>query len=356
MKDKYSIMNHNWDIIGDKIFGILRGRGYRLQMFDKGGSKTMDPHEATRFFTTIPSHDPNLKSFSMLISLHDEDAASHMDIKTPDLADNKDFDTIVTLKNSLQNNIGDREGLSINWYKFDHDIDIRDDAVNNIKESRDISKPYGSTKSSYQQIGNSKLIIRHTDPVNEEKKGSRWRHIKNIFIETKLGERFNYPHPHIAGARAMARHLANEGRFNDQVSKAILKMSEDFIKLKKANKLMRGKDDDLSLQVKGALEQLAKDSKRLSGSKGYATGIANLANKTMSTPADQVIGLRNKLAETCGCQQDDDGSMSSLEAAARYLISNGYKISAPIAPEPTATAHEPIDIDIMRLEELAGLI
>ena len=51
-------MNHNWDIIGDKIFGILRGRGYRLQMFDKGGDKTMDPHDATRFFATVPSHDP----------------------------------------------------------------------------------------------------------------------------------------------------------------------------------------------------------------------------------------------------------------------------------------------------------
>ena len=317
-------------------------------MFDKGGAKTMDPHEATRFFCTIPSNDPALKNFSILIILHDEDASSHLDIKTPDLADDGDFNTVIALKDSMQTNIGDKEGLSINWYKFDHDIDIRDDAVNNIKESRDISKPYGSTKSSYQKIGNSKLVIRHTDPVNEEKQGSRWRHIKNIFIETKLGERVKYPHPHIAGARAMARHLANEGRYNDQVSKAILKMSEDYIKLKKANKLMRGKDDDLSLKVKGALEQLAKESKRLSGSKGYATGIANLANKTMSAPAEKVINLRNSLAETCGCQQDDDSAISSLEAAARYLIANGYEILKPES--------DPVDIEILRLEELAGII
>ena len=353
-------MNHNWDIIGDKIFGILRGRGYRLQMFDKGGDKTMDPHDATRFFATIPSHDPNLDSFNILISLHDEDTNSHMDIKTPDLADDQDFNTVVKLKDSLQNNIGDRENLSVNWYKFDHDIDPKEDAVNNIQESRDISKPYGSTKSSYQQIGNSKLIIRHTDPVNEEKQGSRWRHIKNIFIETKLGERFNYPHPHIAGARAMARHLANEGRYNDQTAKAILKMSEDFIKLKKANKLMRGKDADLSLQVKGALEQLAKESKRLSGSKGYATGIANLARATQNAPAERVIALRNSLAETCGCQQDDDGALGSLEAAARYLISNGYEVK-PAEPEieynqTHTVGEEPIDIEILRLEELAGII
>ena len=353
-------MNHNWDVIGDKIFGILRGRGYRLQMFDKGGSKTMDPHDATRFFATIPSHDRNLDSFNVLISVHDEDTNSHMDIKTPDLADDEDFNTVVKLKDSLQNNIGDREGLSVNWYKFDHDIDPREDAVNNIQESRDISKPYGSTKSSYQKIGSSKLVIRHTDPVNEEKQGSRWRHIKNIFIETKLGERFNYPHAHIAGARAMARHLANEGRYNDQVSKAILKMSEDYIKLKKATKLMRGKDADLSLQVKGALEQLAKESKRLSGSKGYATGIANLANRTMSTPAERVIELRNRLAETCGCQHGDESELSSLEAAARYLISNGYTVRAAepdVGLQQTAGMDDDtLDIEILRLEELAGII
>ena len=196
--------------------------------------------------------------------------------------------------------------------------------------------------------------------MNEEKQGSRWRHIKNIFIETKLGERFVYPHPHIAGARAMARHLANEGRYNDQTAKAILKMSEDFIKLKKANKLMRGKDADLSLQVKGALEQLAKESKRLSGSKGYATGIANLAKASMSAPAERVIALRNSLAETCGCQQDDDGALGSLEAAARYLISNGYEVK-PAEPEIEynqrhTVDQEPIDIEILRLEELAGII
>ena len=340
-------MNHNWNIIGDKIFGILRGNGYRTQMFDKGGSKTMDPHEATRFFATIPSSDPNLDSFNILVTLHDEDASSHMDIKTPNLVNDRDFNTVIKIKDSLQVNVGDKENISVNWYKFDHDIDPREDAVNNIQESRDISKPYGSTKSSYQQIGNSKLIIRHTDPVNEEKKGSRWRHIKNIFIETKMGERFAYPHAHIAGARAMARHLANDGRFGDQTAKAIMRMSEDYIKLKRANKLMRYKDQELGLHVKGALEQLAKESKRLSGSKGYATGITKLASSTMSSPAERVIELRDRLAETCGCEKSDVPNMDALETAARYLISHGYRITVPSLE---------MDQELLRLEELAGIM
>ena len=114
-------MNYNWDIIGDKVFGILRGRGYRLQMFDKTGNKTMDPHEATRFFATVPSQATSLKNFNILLSLHNEDSSSHLDIKTPTLENDGDFNTIINLKKSIENNVGDAEGLSINWYKFDHD-------------------------------------------------------------------------------------------------------------------------------------------------------------------------------------------------------------------------------------------
>ena len=334
-------MAHNWNSITDKLFGILKGRGYRLQMYTKSGKKTLDPHDATRFFATVPSQSPQLDSFNILVSLHDEDSSSHVDIKTPNLVDDADFQQVVQLKNSIQTNLGDLEGLSVDWYKFDHDIDLRADAVNNIAESKDISRPYGSTRSSYQNIGSSKLIIRHTDPVNEEKKGSRWRHIRNIFIETKLGERFNYPHPHIAGARAMARHLSNAGRFTDPTAKAILKMSEDYIKLKKAARLMRHADaDDKTLMVKQALQKLGKDSKRLAGSRGYARGINDLANMTVNLNAQDVLALRDSLAETCGCDRTDDTSVDALNTAARYIL---------VLPRPM------VDEDMLRLEKLAGI-
>lgn len=346
-------MNYNWDIIGDKLFGILRGRGYRLQMFDKQGNKTMDPHEATRYFATVPSQDPSLKNFSILLSLHDEDSSSHLDIKTPNLSSDKDFDTVVNLKKSLENNIGDAEGLSINWYKFDHNIDPREDAVNNIQESKDISKPYGSTKSSYQQIADSKLIIRHTDPVDESKKGSRWRRIRNIFIETKLGERFAYPHAHIAGARAMARHLSNSGKMNDNIGEAILRMSEEYIELKRANKLLsRAGDLDNGLKVKDAIKRLGKDSKRLSGSRGYAKGIEDL---THLSEVDQqaYIDFANDLIENCGCN-DDEESVKALNTAARYIINIPVGTVAQ-DDDDLYNDEDDDEFDIVRLSELAGL-
>ena len=508
-------MNYNWDIIGDKVFGILRGRGYRLQMFDKTGNKTMDPHEATRFFATVPSQATSLKNFNILLSLHNEDSSSHLDIKTPTLENDGDFNTIINLKKSIENNVGDAEGLSINWYKFDHDIDPREDAVHNVEESKtfaesaaqqaaiaiamkkagkkpksiaedsnkcppatqditlnlknrqkaideygygplnpdlpnnkfwmkkvdewnldstneakqslcgncaafdqrtetldciakgidsdnpadaaatidagdlgyckflkfkcasrrtcdawvtggplvdskqvneskDISKPYGSTKSSYQQIGNSKLIIRHTDPVDESKQGSRWRRIRNIFIETKLGERFAYPHPHIAGARAMARHLANDGRLNDDVGGAILRMSEDYINLKKANKMLRHAGDDRSLTVKDAIRKLSKDSKRLSGNRGYGIGIADL-NQLSEVNQQAYIDLANDLIEHCGCSHNDTDAVSAMNTAAKYIIMTpAGMVDDPVDLDYTDDGND--DIDIVRLSELAGLM
>lgn len=313
-------MNYNWDIIGDKLFGILRGRGYRVQMFDKGGMKTMDPHDATRFLTTIPSSDPQLSTYDILISLHNKDASSHMDIKTPEISNDDDFKKLIGLKDSLQVNLGDREGLSVNWYKFDHDIDPREDAVNNIKESRDIGKPFGTTKSSYQMVGESKLIIRHTDPVNEEKKGSRWRHIKNIFIETKMGERFAYRYPHVSGARAMARHLSNGGTMVDDIGQAIMEMSQDYVSLKRATRMLRQPLPEMALVTSMALKKINKDSKRLSGNRGYTKGIELLREGVGSLDEQAIKTASQRMHEACGCERGDSDDSRSLDRAAKYMV------------------------------------
>lgn len=337
-------MHYNWPIIGDKIFGILRGRGYRVQMFDKGGMKTMDPHEATRYLATIPSSDPELESYDILLSLHDKDASSHMDIKTPDLKNDEDFDRLIGLKDSLQVNVGDSEGLSVNWYKFDHDIDIRSDAVNNIKESRDIGKPFGTTKSSYQVIGDSKLIIRHTDPVNEEKQGSRWRHIKNIFIETRLGERFVYPHAHIAGARAMARHLSNEGTMSDEIGIAITEMSGDYVNLKRAARMLRQPLPEMAGVVRMAIKKVNKDSKRLAGNRGYEKGIELIREGDTKLDEAQVGRISETLHSACGCQSSDEPESHALNTAARYVA-----LMAPVQNVDEATKrplYRSRDIDV----------
>lgn len=313
-------MNFNWPIIGDKIFGILKGSGFQLQMFDKTGAKTIDPHEATRFFATVASRDPDLKSYSILISVHDENRDSHIDIKTPAVDNTDDFDFITKLKNSLKTNIGDREGLSVNWYKFDHTIRPKDEAMNNITESKDISKPFGSTKSSYQRIGEAKLIIRHSDAVNEEKAGSRWRHVKSIFIENKEGERFKYPHMHIAGARAMARHVSNSGTIYDQIGEAIQQLSSDYTGLKRSARMLRSAGDESKTEIiREVLQSINKQVKSLSGPRGYNTISTTLTEKA-EIDDTQINTIYSELLEKCACDHSMDDSKYLL-VAARYLAS-----------------------------------
>lgn len=329
-------MNFNWPIIGDKIFGILKGLGFNLQMFDKTGAKTLDPHEATRFFATTPSNDPEVKSYSILVSVHDENKDSHLDIKTPNLKNTKDFDFIRKLKSNLQRNIGDREGLSVNWYKFDHVIKPKDDLLNNITESKDISKPYGTTKSSFQRVGNSKLIIRHTDSVNEEKKGSRWRHVKAIFVENNIGERLHYPHMHIAGARAMARHFANGGSMHDEIGEAIQRLSSDFTDLKRSAKLLRVAGDNSKTMILGeVLKDINKKVKRLSGPRGYNSLLDSLkADKVEVLESGKLF---DSLVQECGVEPGTDDA-NALQTASRYLNKDLPTMDVKFSMTPDVTS------------------
>ena len=65
---------------------------------------------------------------------------------------------------------------------------------------------------SYQKIGEARIVIKHTEGVNQESAAGRTRSIGKIYIESAEGERFIYPFKHLSGARAMARHVAEGGK------------------------------------------------------------------------------------------------------------------------------------------------
>ena len=52
------------------------------------------------------------------------------------------------------------------------------------------SKMYGTSKTSYQDIGNARLAIKHNAPINQELASGRTQHIEAIYIESSEGERF----------------------------------------------------------------------------------------------------------------------------------------------------------------------
>lgn len=313
-------MSYNWSIVTDKLYGILKGSCKSLSMYDAKGNETIDPDKATRFFATFSSHNPNLDDFSILVAIHDQGQTSFINIKTPKLANDADFKHVHQIRNHIRKAIGQKEGIKVSWQVFDKDIDPREEAVNNIKESKDVSKWFGTTKSSFQRIGEAKLIIRHSDSINEEKLGARTRHIRALFVENKLGERFSYPHLHMAGARAFARHISNGGTNHDAIAESILTLSSDYMSLRRAAHTMRQNQiiSEWIVAVRESMDGINQRLKKLHGPKGYQNAESILSSKPMVLDENATNSTWQKLAEGCSCGQDDPG-YNDLGVAAKYL-------------------------------------
>ena len=94
------------------------------------------------------------------------------------------------------------------------------------------SKMYGTSKTSFQDIGNAKMIVKHRGPVDFENPAGRTQKIDSIYIESAEGERFKYPYRHLNGARAMATHVSEGGNQYDSFGKHIVSLSEELSKLR----------------------------------------------------------------------------------------------------------------------------
>lgn len=141
----------------------------------------------------------------------------------------------------------------------------------NVKES----KMYGSTKSSYQECGPAKIIVRHNESINPEVRGSRSRKVKEVFIETHEGERFKMPFNSLPGTRAMAQHIGQGGRPYDDIGESISTMVSEIASLRPfvaRNRNAIYEDETTIEMVEAAKEYYAETRKTLSklkGKRGY---------------------------------------------------------------------------------------
>lgn len=227
------------DTISSELFDKIRGRFPSATLGDEDGKITNQPSKA-RFFDF--AYSPADSDSKVTISIDSEDG-------------------ITVMFNSEL--IGyDSELKKKEWYDFLKELrkfsrkrllkfDTRDIEISNLKRrdfeylaankgsnSVNESKMYGTSKVSYQDIGNARLRLNHSQSVNAEIPASRTQHVESIFIESNAGERFKYPYKHIAGARAMANHVAHGGVPHDTFGKHITGMSEELSKLRKFKNYM----------------------------------------------------------------------------------------------------------------------
>ena len=214
--------------IADALFEKLRTRFEEVRLGDENAKETADPSSARFFnFDYIGKDGSNIGQVT--ISLIDD--SSLKIYFSQDIAAGLE-DTVKQEWYSFLKGI--RDFAKRNLLSFDtrdilkQSLELRD--IKNISKSAPLSKDdikvtesklSGTSRSSYQAIGPSKLIVRHTGAVDETKFGSRTRNIESIFVETARGERFLLDHKNLHGARALAIHLSEGGKITDERSEHI---------------------------------------------------------------------------------------------------------------------------------------
>jgi hypothetical protein len=230
----------NLDVIATELFNKIRGRFPTVTLGNEESNVTSEPAQARYFDFDFMSEGRPVGKIS--ISLED----SHL--------------AIVYGKDLMTNENDITKG---NWYEFLKELrmfakkrmmsfDTRDITKSNL-DTRDYkflannrsgeqtmseSKLYGTSTRSYQNIGTARMVLRHSQPVNQEQAAGRSQHVDSIYIESTEGERFKYPFKHINGARAMARHVSEGGKPFDDFGKHITSLSEELYKLRKFKSYM----------------------------------------------------------------------------------------------------------------------
>jgi hypothetical protein len=164
------------------------------------------------------------------------------------------------------------------------------------------STMYGSRSISYQKLMDTRLIIKHSQAVMDDAApGARTRNISGLFVENADGERFKYPFIHLAGARAMQRHVANGGVPYDEIGESIVQMSEEIAQLKSfgnyvvRNDLMNSDTNSVVERSSNYLNGLREQIKAISKQRNYEAYKENFqAYDSTNVPQDVVEDFKEK--------------------------------------------------------------
>lgn len=282
--------------ISKELYDLVSTQFPDLALGDEEASVVTDPEYARFFDFTYVANGNKLGKVSLSL---DDESVSVMYQK--DFIKDKDESTKESWYNFLRKI---RRVASINRLTFDvrdinkSNLNKRDYQVMSNEKFKETkmaeSKFYGTNHRSYLKIGEARLVIRHSQPVNLESITGRTQHIDSIYIESAAGERFKYPFKHLNGAKAMARHVSEGGNQYDDFGTHIVGLSEELAKLGKFKRYMgRGgvMAESLSGYVDAVNERVQEVKKRvekLQRESFYKEEIASFETTVLETVPDDV--------------------------------------------------------------------
>ncbi len=351
------------------LFNKIRSQFSNIRLGDENGAATADPASAVFFEFEFKEDSDTFGSVSIsladgenmkvfynrnLVDKIDEDSKSEWYDFLKEL---KDF----AVEHQLRFDVRDITKSNLSKQDYENLADTNK-TVNTDEMSEELKRITklagvevkegltGTAKRSYENLDKTRLIIRHSGKVDETVPGARSRQIQSLYIENEDGERFKYPLTHLAGARAMQRHVANGGRPHDEFGEHIVKTSEDIAKLNSFSRYVSHKDQlndnagDIIEQTKLKLENLRGYMKNIAKQSHYEA-----ASKDFKTSEEQILDdetvakLREKFTMTNLDKRVEDAFpiisrvMAELENAPKEepineLEPDAEPIDAPIEP------------------------
>lgn len=268
----------DYDTVADRIFDQLKGFGHSIIVYDKTGKQTINAEDGRSFYSKDQKFTVELSEKNNVIKFK--------------FGETTDDTKIKKLISTIRGGIAKKYLIGVDVMPYTgKNIELKD-VEHMVKENW--GPATGSMKTSYQQTDGAKLIIRHHKPVNEEIRGSRSRNIQALFIENAAGERFKYPHTHLAAARTMTRHVAEGGTPYDEIGQKIIGLSEERSQLIRVTGYIRQNGlQEQAGDVGVAVTQRLSEIKNLLGK----YNVESLMNDVAESDETDVESLKEKLTK-----------------------------------------------------------
>ena len=304
-------MSREIEKIAEDLFEKIRSRFENVNLGNETAKATPNPDEARFFnFDYVSKDGENFGNITL--SLIDENSLK------------------IYFSRNISEKLDDQQRKE--WYEFLHELryfakrnlltfDTRDISRSNlhIKDLKQVSKAdstldtkdvnvtesrmYGTPMTSFENVGAARIRIVHTESVNTEVRGSRARHINAIYVENDQGERFKMQHNKLAGARAMARHIAEGGVPYDEVGQHLNVMVQEMTELSRFVRGMRNRtfeDSTATGMVEAATSYyhgMHRQLNHLKGAKAYQSFVESFEPQTQQLDEVDVNDMKEKFVK-----------------------------------------------------------
>lgn len=258
---------NNIESIAEELFNKIRSRFDNVTIGDENG-KTIDDPQQARFYNFDYKSRDGTKHGTITLNILDGKSLKAtfskgmaMDFQPEQEAEWQQF--LRNLRQFARRNMLNFDIRDINkssLTKRDITTTARQQSNYSSGESPVVESIqwHGTTRTSIQEFGATRLIVRHSEAVDESKPGARSRKIESMFVETAEGERFRMPYNKLSLGRAMAQHLSHGGKIYDEAGQHIQGIAEEMNNLAffvRSTRHRQFEDTETTGMVESAIER-----------------------------------------------------------------------------------------------------